>query len=82
MKEGQNKIRGQLSTELQSQRKQFNDFLEELPDALLEIDLIRQRLTQMNRQAQRLFGYMEKDVADGIEISKYNCYVKVTLKYG
>jgi len=66
MKEGQNKTKGQLSAELQSLRKEFNDFLDELPDALLEVD-VRQGLTHMNLQAQRLFGCTAKDVADGIE---------------
>ena len=58
--------------------KKFNDFLEELPDALLEV-YVRQRLNHMNRQAQR-FGYTEKNVVDGIEIPKYFSFAKVAVK--
>ncbi len=46
-----------------------------------KLTLIRQRLTHMNRQAQRLFGYTEKNVADGIKIPKYFSFVKVALKF-
>ena len=83
MKEGQNKTKGQFSAELQS--LQFNNFLD-LPDALLEVE-VRQGLTYMNRQAQRLFGYTAKDVADGIEISQlfgkneYDRAVKIINSY-
>jgi len=81
-----NKTKEQLSAELQSLRKQFNDFLDELPDALLEVD-VGQGLTHMNRQTQRLFGYTAKDVADGIEIpqlfgqNEYDRAVKIINSY-
>jgi len=82
----QNKTNGHLSAELQSLRNEFNDFLDELPDALLEVD-VRQGLTHMNLQAQRLFGYTAKDVADGIEIpqlfgkNEYDRAVKIINRY-
>ncbi|MFH1852259.1 MAG: PAS domain S-box protein [Candidatus Neomarinimicrobiota bacterium] len=44
----------------------FDDFIDDLPDALIEIDLTTRRVTAMNRMGLILFGYLRKDVAAGI----------------
>lgn len=60
----------ELQQELQDLKKQFNDFLYYLPDALLEVDLLARRLTYMNRMAYIVFGYAEADFKQGIPIAQ------------
>jgi PAS domain S-box-containing protein len=83
----EDKTNKQLLKELQESRKQFNDFLHFLPDALLEIDILTPRLTYMNRMAYILFGYTEEDFAEGIELSQlfaeneYERAVEIVTRY-
>jgi diguanylate cyclase (GGDEF)-like protein/PAS domain S-box-containing protein len=47
-------------------RRQLEDFLYHLPDALVEGDLETQRILYMNRMAQVLLGYTAEDLRAGI----------------
>ncbi len=56
-----------LLAELSSLRDYLEEFLDLLPDALVEVDLHSQRVTLLNRMAQILFGYDRPAVAAGLE---------------
>ena len=58
--------REELLRENADLRSQLDDFLFHLPDALVESDLVAERVIYMNRMAQVLFGYTAEDVAQGI----------------
>ncbi|MCG3118417.1 MAG: Adaptive-response sensory-kinase SasA [bacterium] len=60
----------ELQQQLQDLKKQFDDFLYYLPDAMLEVDLLARRLTYMNRMAYIVFGYAEADFNQGIPIAQ------------
>jgi len=47
-------------------RKQFDEFIDQLPDALVESDVRGRRAIYMNRMARLLFGYGDDDLAEGI----------------
>ena len=47
-------------------RSQLDDFLFHLPDALIESDLVAERVIYLNRMAQVLFGYSAEEVARGL----------------
>ena len=63
-----NKTTKRNSRKRQEPGKQSHRFLEDLPDALVEVDFKAERLTYMNSMARALFGYTKKEVASGIEI--------------
>ena len=58
--------RDELLRENADLRSQLDDFLFNLPDALVESDLLAERVLFMNRMAQVLFGYTVADVDQGI----------------
>jgi diguanylate cyclase (GGDEF)-like protein/PAS domain S-box-containing protein len=58
--------RDELLRENADLRSQLDDFLFHLPDALVESDLVAERVTYLNRMAQMLFGYSAEEVAKGI----------------
>ncbi len=49
--------------ELSALRREFHDFLQYLPDALVEVDLASMRLVYGNRMAAILLGYEEGELA-------------------
>jgi len=51
-------------------RREFDDFLEYLPDALVEIDLATMRVVRLNRMATIITGYGAADVEDGMDARK------------
>lgn len=59
--------RKDLQAELASLRRQLEDFQFLLPDALVDVDLRRYRVTYMNRMAGILFGYAADDVRSGLD---------------
>jgi len=46
------------------------NFIHNLPDALIEVDLTTRQITYMNGLADILFGYEKKDITRGIHASK------------
>jgi PAS domain S-box-containing protein len=46
--------------------EQFEEFLELMPDGLVEMDVIDFRVTRMNAYARRQFGYAEEDLGRGL----------------
>ncbi len=56
-----------LRAEVSYLRRHLDEFLDLLPDALVEVDLRSQRVTLLNRMAQILFGYDREAVAAGLD---------------
>ncbi len=56
--------------ELKSFQNEFDNFIYDLPDAIIEVDLNTRQITYFNRSACDLFGYEEKDVNRGFHLSK------------
>lgn len=50
--------------------KEMDNFIHDLPDAIIEVDLNTRKITYFNRSACDLFGYEEKDLDRGLHISK------------
>ena len=65
----------------------LNDFLNNLPDAVIEIDIATRNITGMNRMAYILFGYSKDDfkrvinAADLFTESEYKRAVKYLEQY-
>jgi len=59
--------REELRAEVSQLRRHLGEFLDFLPDALVEVDLRSQRVTLLNRMAQILFGYDPGAVAAGLD---------------
>ena len=55
-----------LHPEYEALRREYNDFRYHLPDALIEIDLDSFQVLYVNRQAEILFGFDHRDVAQGL----------------
>jgi PAS domain S-box-containing protein len=58
-----------LHPEYAALRKEYADFRYHLPDALLEIDLATFQVVYLNRMAEIVFGFSQRDVADGLTAS-------------
>ena len=56
-----------LRAEVSRLRRDLEEMLDLLPDALLEVDLQSQRVTLLNRMAQVLLGYDHHAVAAGLD---------------
>lgn len=59
----------QILKELNDLQYRYDDLIYNLPDALLEIDIITPRLNYMNQVAYNLLGYSKKDFKKGIDLS-------------
>lgn len=68
--------------ELNALRREFQDFLLYLPDALVEVDLATMRLVYGNRMAAILLGYSEeelKDLPSGQVVSKESLALALSI---
>lgn len=69
-------------------KSNYHDFLEFLPDALLEIEFDRQTVTYINRVASILLGYTQQDCDKGLKIEQlftpasFQKAIDVTTRYG
>ncbi len=59
----------QVLRELNDLKNIYDDLIHNLPDALLEIDIITPRLNYMNQVAYNLLGYSKEDFKKGIDLS-------------
>jgi diguanylate cyclase (GGDEF)-like protein/PAS domain S-box-containing protein len=59
--------RKELLAEVESLKRQAEDFLFLLPDALVDVDFQHYQVTYLNRMARILFGYEAEDVARGLD---------------
>jgi len=59
----------QILRELNDLKNIYDDLIYNLPDAMLEIDILTPRLNYMNQVAYNLLGYSKEDFKKGIDIS-------------